>query len=412
MSTRPSIVQTIMAASALAVFAGASCVHAANQPIRINEIMYDPPQQSLGENLEWIELYNQSPNVVTITGGAGQNAWTLQDQYGTHYFASQPFTGSMTMLPGTYAVLADDPQAFIRVYPFFQGTLINVPLALSSTQGTVSIRDGQGTTIAQASWNQTEGGAGNGKTLEYSTQDGGFREGLRIGGSPGLANSVEGVVLPPRTPPATAVAQTPPLATPQQPDQPQQESFPVIDEIYSNPFPNQSAWIELKNETKQSVNLDGWSLHVGSQPNLILLNGVMDPGSLMLISGSAWGFSMNPQTDSVQIVDPQKNAVFTVSYTSALPQGWSANRIANGSWQASSEPTPGAANIIKLPDTEPVSIPVSEVIPPVGANAYEPSPVPHANQISAPSLVALGFALGAGIAGVFAFVIVKKRFLY
>lgn len=412
MNARYLMVWAGLAASTLAVFAAASCSHAAMQPIRINEIMYDPPQQSLGENLEWIELYNQSINTVTIIGGAGPGAWTFQDQYGTHYFASQPFTGSMTMLPGAYAVLADDPQAFIKIYPFFQGTLINAPLALPSTQGAILIKDGQGTTIAQASWNQTQGAAGNGKTLEYATQDNGFREGLRMGGSPGLVNSVEGVLLPPRTPPATTITQAPSPIASQQPDEPQQESFPVIDEIYSNPFPSQSAWIELKNETKQSINLDGWSLHVGSQPNLIALNGVMDPGSLMLVSGSAWGFSMNPQSDSVQIVDPQKNAVFQISYTSPLPQGWSANRIANGSWQASSKPTPGTPNVIKLPDTQPVSIPVSEVIPPVNANAYEPSPVPQTNQISEPSLVALGFALGAGIAGVLAFVMVKKRFLY
>lgn len=400
-------------AGILAFLSTASATKAmAAPPIRINEIMYDPPQQTLEQNLQWAELYNQSQDTVTIVGGMGAGAWTFQDAYGTHYFASQPFTGSMIIPAGGYALLANDPQAFIKSYPFFRGTLINAPLVLSETQGTMTLRDGQGNFLAQASWNQTQGAAGNGKTLEYSTRDGIFREGLRIGGSPGLSNSVEGVLLPP-------VSQPPTQTTPQQQPSPTpspistgQELFPVIDEIYSNPFPNQSAWIELKNETNRRIDLEGWNLHIGSMPSLIALNGVMDPGTLMLVSGSQWGFTMNPQSDAVEVVDPQKTIVFRVSYASALPQGWSANRIANGSWQASSHPTPGTVNIIALPNSQPATIPVSEIIAPDKAAAFQPTPIPNAGQFSPPALIALGFTFGAGLAGAIAFVIVKKRFLY
>ena len=412
MITKPHTLKAIVQAGMLAFFAVPFAAHGASSPIRINEIMYDPPQQTSGANLAWVELYNQSSSPVTIMGGAGQGSWTIQDQYGTHYFAAQPFTGSMTIPQDGYGILADDPQAFIRAYPFFQGTLINAPIALPLTQGTILIKNSQGSVLTQASWNQSQGAAGNGKTLEYSSKDNAFREGLRIGGSPGLENSVEGVLLPPLTPSPNPATQPPqPTASPLQNAQ-EDGLFPVIDEVYSNPLANQSPWIELKNDTNQPIDLGGWILRIESQQNPIALNGIMAPGSLMLVSGSGWGFSMNPQADTIEIVDPRKIIVFKVSYTSALPQGWSANRIANGSWQASSKPTPGTPNIIKVPSPQPASVPVSEIIPPVGANAYEPSAPATTNRFSDPSLVALGFALGAGIAGVLAFAIVKKRFLY
>ncbi len=402
---------TAVRAGVLAFFTVGLTARAATSPIRVNEIMYDPPQQTSGANLDWMELYNQGSAPITVIGGAGQGSWTIQDAYGTHYLATQPFVGSMTIPQGNYGVLADDPQAFMHAYPSFRGTLINASITFQGTQGFILIRDGQGAIIAQASWDQAQGAAGNGKTLEYSTQDNAFREGLRIGGSPGLANSVEGILLPPVKPSPTPAAQMTPAATPSG-EQPKQEAFPVINEIYSNPFPDQPAWLELKNETSQRIDLDGWNLLIGSQQRPVALNGVMEPGSLMLVSGSAWGFSLNQRTDSVQVVDSQKTVVFKVSYSSPLPQGWSANRIANGSWQASSKPTPGTPNIIRLSNVQPSSIPASEIIPPVGADAYHPTAAPENASVASLSPIALGFALGAGIAGVIAFVIVKKRLLY
>ncbi len=78
----------------------ATYVFAATQTLRINEIMYNPPGEiSGGKNLEWVELYNPGPTNVTLIGGVTENAWTISDSAGTHYFAKTTYQGSMVIAP-------------------------------------------------------------------------------------------------------------------------------------------------------------------------------------------------------------------------------------------------------------------------------------------------------------------------
>lgn len=401
----------------LAFLAAPGAVNATTDGLRINELMYAPPQQTNGENLDWIELYNQGANPITIVGGASSRSWTLTDQYGTHYFASEAFRGSMTIPGAGYAVIADNPGAFLASHPFFQGTLINAPLSLSDTKGSVIIKDGTGRIVAQANWNQTQGGAGNGKTLEFSSRDNALREGLRVGGSPGEQNSVEGIILPPVTPVATPWQQTKPTPVPSpQASTAPSPDFPVINEVYANPSVGAGQWIELKNERKVPIQLQGWSIRIASGQQTVALNGTMSPGSLMLLSGDQWGFSLNPQADTIQVIDSAKRAVFKVTYASPLPKGWSANRITGKSWEVSDRPTPGEENIIHTPqETIPQTPdPITETIPafPLAA-AYNPdSGATKTAPTDRESVAIIIFAAaGAGIAGAIAFLVAKKRFV-
>jgi len=77
-----------------------------DQEIVINEINYRSPSDF--DPGEWIEILNNSPQLINISG------WFFQDSNITNRFT---IPSGITLLPGAYLVLANDTTAFHNLYP-------------------------------------------------------------------------------------------------------------------------------------------------------------------------------------------------------------------------------------------------------------------------------------------------------
>ncbi|MFN7088246.1 MAG: lamin tail domain-containing protein, partial [Candidatus Paceibacteria bacterium] len=253
--------------------------------IRINEIMYDlpgPDKTETGLGREWVELFNAGTEPVTLVGGSEPGSWRFIDSQGPHLLAKEALQGSMTIPAGGYAILAADAKTFIDEHPNFKGTVIDTVMNLKNNQDLIKIRDGQGNIVDETYWSSNLGAAGNGRTLEFA--NGIWREGLRAGGSPGLENSIENVLLPeapsPIPPPASpfpSPSTSPKTSVETQSNVLKQKvsgaQLPVlvVNEFMPNPKGNdaEGEWIELKNTGADRINLLNWQLddiEGGSQP--------------------------------------------------------------------------------------------------------------------------------------------------
>ncbi len=152
--------------------------------VRVNEIMYHPN----GDKHEWLELYNPSDEAVNLST-------LVLYTYTGNIFRDFPEGDSMILPGGGYAVLASNSMVWneyavsptalrltVKDGAFAQG-------GLPDTGATISIA-GEGFREMSCLYNNTLGGDGNGKSLEWSVQHGDFLESLNAGGTPGSRNSV------------------------------------------------------------------------------------------------------------------------------------------------------------------------------------------------------------------------------
>jgi len=151
--------------------------------VRANEIMYHP-EEGKGE---WIELYNPSDEAVDLSTFG---LYTQQDS------TFDALRGDSLILPGKgYAVILDseDTQGqysipshalpvFVRDNNLGQGGLIDTEMDFSF--------QGESFRGHHYSYNNTMGGNGNGRSLEWSLEDGGWKGSTIQGGTPGKENSV------------------------------------------------------------------------------------------------------------------------------------------------------------------------------------------------------------------------------
>lgn len=171
----------------------------------INEIMYN--LEGADDNHEWIELYNKSANIITLTGG--NNGWKFSD--GSNHMLNEPPTngsqGLMAIPVGGYAVLADNASTFLADHSGFSGAVIDTVMSLRNSTSTIKISTPDGTIIDEVTYYNSWGANGNGKTLERKTATGGSNDSANWaqssvnGGTPGAANNWE----------VTAATSTPPI---------------------------------------------------------------------------------------------------------------------------------------------------------------------------------------------------------
>ncbi len=131
--------------------------------IVFTEIMYDPSGSDTHH--EWVELYNDGTDPVTISGGSSSGSWRFYDG-GNHYLSATATQGSMTINGGEYTILADDPSTFLIDYPNFTGSIIDTIINLPNTSGTVKIVDGSGVVIDSVDYSKDQGGYDDGNSLQ------------------------------------------------------------------------------------------------------------------------------------------------------------------------------------------------------------------------------------------------------
>jgi hypothetical protein len=150
----------------------------------VNEFMYLPEE---GKN-EWVELYNPSDEAVNLSTFAfySQIGQTFRDHLG----------GETLILPGNgYGLILDDGET-TNQYNVSSGTLTfyvkddYIGKGGLSDKGMDFFFQGETFRSQNYSYNETLGANGNGKTLEWSYLEGGWKESAVIGGTPGRENSV------------------------------------------------------------------------------------------------------------------------------------------------------------------------------------------------------------------------------
>jgi hypothetical protein len=168
----------------------------------ITEIMYDL-QNGSDSGREWIEVFNGGTASITLS------SWKLFENGTNHKITAAG--GAGTLAPGAYAIVADNPANFKNDWPQFSGQLFDSAFSLSNAGETIILRDASSTDISSASYQASMGAAGDGNSLNRTSNDGGAFIVRRP--SPGAAIAADAIPpsppkpLPaPKVPKAKAVA--------------------------------------------------------------------------------------------------------------------------------------------------------------------------------------------------------------
>jgi hypothetical protein len=120
-----------------------------------SEVYYNAPGADTGH--EWVEVYNNGTEAVDLT------KWRFE-QGASHKIN---MINESIVLPGSYAVLADNSTQFLLDYPGYPGLLFDSTFSLNNVGETLVLRTGpDGEIIDMLAYNSTWGGDGDGFSLE------------------------------------------------------------------------------------------------------------------------------------------------------------------------------------------------------------------------------------------------------
>jgi hypothetical protein len=292
-------------------------------PLRITEIMYNPPG---GDDYEFIELRNTGNTPLDVSGFSFT---------GITYV----FPGGSVLSPGQTIVLAanNNPAAFGARYP---GLVVFGYYAdrLANGGERIAIKGRLGETIVSVDY--SDGGQwpriadGFGSSLEIVDPLGdpdapaNWRASAVQYGTPGTVAS-------PSPPPSVRINEL------------MAENAGAVSN--ANSFPD---WIELRNAGASAVDLGGWSLSDDGNPRRFVFPSgtVIGAGQYLVVwcdgqtnlPGLHTGFLLDNDGETVFLFNPATNRVDGISYGSQLAN-YTLGRIASD-WQLCS-PTPGGNNV-------------------------------------------------------------------
>ncbi len=131
--------------------------------LQITEVMYNPAGTNTGR--QWIEVRNVSDSAIDL----GAKDVRVNDAKGSHLIKAEE--GSMVLLPGALAVIAENPDTFRADWPHYSGTLMKSAFSLTSA-GSVQVARTDGTVLATANYDSSMGARNDGNSLQLS--DGSF----------------------------------------------------------------------------------------------------------------------------------------------------------------------------------------------------------------------------------------------
>ncbi len=265
------------------------------QQLLLTEIMPAPTSP----NPEWIELYNPTASAIDLTG------WHIDD-IDNGGSALQALTGT------------------VPAYGYF---LFELKSAILNNSGDdVRLLDSTDTVVSETSYTTSSSSESWGldmETLLFCAQV----------PTPGVTNTTSCTpATPTGTPSPTITPLTPspypstitpsptmtPASTPTPtPGAPSTATQVFISEFLPRPTTGSSEWVELYNDSDNTVSLDGWYIDDiaggGSSPKQITTTiAAKSYASIQLTSAI-----LNNDTDSVRLLDPQQQSVDELSYVDA-----------------------------------------------------------------------------------------------
>lgn len=154
--------------------------------------------------------------------------------------------------------------------------------------------------------------------------------------------------------PAPDLVTTPP---PEVQSVPKVYSRVEITELFPRPRSGTAdKFIELFNPTDATIDLSGYVLQTGSNWNHHhTLQGATIAGhSYLALKAAQIRLALSQRGGGVRLLDPNGQVVSEVTYPAALPgQSWI--KTDAGDWQWTTEPTPGAPNVLRAPEVDDAS---------------------------------------------------------
>ena len=166
--------------------------------------------------------------------------------------------------------------------------------------------------------------------------------------TPTAGDEVGGSATPTPTPTVTAVA-------------PGRVARVLINEVMARPgevdwnddgaIDQGDQWIELYNPGRAGIDIGGWWLETGREPQdvyLVPAHTVIEPGGFLVLYGSDTGVVLDAEQGGAWLIAPGRRTIDRMSYDHA-EDGVSFSRDNRGRWRDSGSPTPGSANGPALP---------------------------------------------------------------
>ncbi len=295
-------------------------------PIRISEILYNPPG---GDAYEFVELANFGNTPAPL---AGLNFGGIDYRFSETAGSLAP-KARLVLSSSLNPVLFAQRYPGVAVFDRFGGSLSNggEKLSLKDRNGnilsSVDYKDGAG-------W--PTGADGGGYSLELVHESGdpndpnSWQAGARVGGSPGAVHV-------PSTTGAIVLNEL--LA----------DNVSGIDNAGAR-----SDWVELRNLTAASVDLTGWSLSDGTNPRkFVFPTGARIGANAFLIvwcdsnvtaPGLHAGFGLNREGDTISLYDSKTNHVDGLRFGPQIADvSLGRENSAEGGWVIC-EPSPGGPN--------------------------------------------------------------------
>jgi hypothetical protein len=127
----------------------------------------------------------------------------------------------------------------------------------------------------------------------------------------------------------------------------------VINELMPNPTGDEAAneWIELFNNSDDSVDLTGWSLEdiEGATNKFTIDSGQIDSHGFAIFPRPQTGITLNNDADGVKLYQPDGNLLYQTPEFSLSQKDYTWARQDNGDFGWTATPTLGKANIFYLP---------------------------------------------------------------
>ncbi|HLP58835.1 MAG TPA: lamin tail domain-containing protein [Candidatus Deferrimicrobium sp.] len=285
-----------------------------------SEIFYDTPGTDSVE--EWIELYNNSPMTVDISG------WTITDNNGTG--ATFTIPSGKSIAPHTYYTIAVNSAGFNALYGYNADLYGAIP-SLNNDGDALILKNNYGTVKDAVAW---EGGATAGVPTGW--------------GSTTAPNAAMGetIIRTDVTVDTDTYSDWSKLSSNGFP-QTQALTYRVVfsEVLYDTPGTDTvEEWIELYNNSPITVNIGGWKItdNNGSGASFTIPDGkTIAPGTFYTIAVDSAGFNalygynadlyglipaLNNDGDALILQDKYSNTIDAVAWeggaTAGVPTGW------------------------------------------------------------------------------------------
>ncbi len=334
--------------------------NAATSDIVFTEIMYNP--SSSDTKKEWVEIYNNGSDAVTIIEGSGTDSWRFND--GSNHTLSL-IQGSLAIPSGGYVILASDAQTFLDEHAGYTGIVIDTVMSLNNTTDTIKLSSDKGATFfSDVTYDDTQGADGDGNSLQFSSN-----VWVAETETPGTAASGQTQESSESTPAESTSSSSgsgsssgSSSSTTDTSSDTTIESEVItgdptkvrITEIFPNPIGDeQQEFVELWNNNDESISLDGWKLADASKIKT-LSNITLVPGEYYPIYRSSSGIALNNSSETIFLYSPNGDLINTHEYQSTI-EGYSLSYDINKEvflW--SSTKTPAKQNQITTPNDPPI----------------------------------------------------------